>query len=656
MSNYKRENLLNIAPAKVPAGTLAVKVGGDVFTAGNVKIRGTDVSGTTATQEDVVVGKYFFNNKGEFVPGLLDAALSGTGTFYKCTAVFGEDGDNILVSRATETDANGIYVLEDKTAVGFSRVWSKATNSVTGTKYIIFASDAFSVRTWVLSRGVDIQDNTWLYQTHSEDGSDVTSPWLAKWIASDSAYGNPPTVIYTETSTTPDCVTFTPSTARGSADHYYLLDDTAGMRIWQTADGERRIIQNYVRGDVKYNWAFSEVADGYWYPMATSNSTAAYPWEVSSWYDTIFQNYFTLNSDYFIKPANLPRKKYKKWSGLKATLKTRTVSKRVNSVFSFNFDSHFKFTYTYGTDPEQYIHRLYSSDLAWMANADDNLEGANRVFKSHGSPTWLVQYTDGAWYLHKAYTPNNPFKTATVARLVGPEPIGTWDTSVCSGTPPSNTIVTSTWEDWHTVDTQEYYWEFEDVISDNLDWGKGFTPQVGRIYDEEATIAAVLSEPAPGLSAPDNMTTYENDEWVVSADNEFGGTKAWNAFDGNPDSIWATRQGASYLTWQNKLRSVLVRQLEITYNADAHVNDYTHDVSLYGSNNGDDWIYIGTPPSLTYTKDSNGYAKAVMTFPDNKISYFYHKICGNMSITIRNVIGTLTAKPKIDNEYDGGME
>jgi hypothetical protein len=213
----------------------------------------------------------------------------------------------------------------------------------------------------------------------------------------------------------------------------------------------------------------------------------------------------------------------------------------------------------------------------------------------------------------------------------------------------------SEWLSWHTVDTQEYYWEFEDVVTDNLSWGKGFTPQVGRIYDEEATIAAVLSEPDPGLSSPENMTTYENDEWVVSANSEFDGY-AWYAFDSNPDTIWVTSYGSSELTWRNKIRSVLVRQLEITYNADAHRNDLTNDVTLYGSNDGTEWVNLGMRSNISYTKDSNGYATALLTFPDNKVSYFYHKIRGNASISIRNVIGSLVAKPKIDTEYDGGME
>ena len=42
MSNYTNENLINVPSANVPAGTLAMKVGDNIFTAGNVIIGATD--------------------------------------------------------------------------------------------------------------------------------------------------------------------------------------------------------------------------------------------------------------------------------------------------------------------------------------------------------------------------------------------------------------------------------------------------------------------------------------------------------------------------------------------------------------------------------------------------------------------------------------
>lgn len=72
MSNYTNENLISIPSASVPAGTLAMKVGDNVFTAGNVIISTTDyykcASVNTANQTwtgykavfDAVTGTYSF--------------------------------------------------------------------------------------------------------------------------------------------------------------------------------------------------------------------------------------------------------------------------------------------------------------------------------------------------------------------------------------------------------------------------------------------------------------------------------------------------------------------------------------------------------------------------------------------------------------------
>lgn len=45
MSNYTNENLINVPASNVPAGTLAMKVGDNIFTAGNVVISSSGGSG-----------------------------------------------------------------------------------------------------------------------------------------------------------------------------------------------------------------------------------------------------------------------------------------------------------------------------------------------------------------------------------------------------------------------------------------------------------------------------------------------------------------------------------------------------------------------------------------------------------------------------------
>jgi hypothetical protein len=151
------------------------------------------------------------------------------------------------------------------------------------------------------------------------------------------------------------------------------------------------------------------------------------------------------------------------------------------------------------------------------------------------------------------------------------------------------------------------------------------------------------------------MTNYENDEWKVWADYEFADTKAWWVFDNSIGTQWWDA-GNGNLIWQNKTRAVLVRQLSITYSPASNGVDGTMRLRLYGSNNGVDWTAIATISSLQYVMQEDGSYKTVVTFPQNKTPYFYHKLYGNYDISTRNVIGTLVAKATIDGEFDASEE
>ena len=121
MSNYQKENLLTIAPEKVPAGTLAVKVGDDIFTAGNVKITGTDVSATTATAPDVLEGKQFYDAQGVLTQGtLIPQSGGGTMDFYKCSEVNQETWNGYKAVLVTDTDGKQYYEFEKTLTEGLT--------------------------------------------------------------------------------------------------------------------------------------------------------------------------------------------------------------------------------------------------------------------------------------------------------------------------------------------------------------------------------------------------------------------------------------------------------------------------------------------------------------------------------------------------------
>ena len=79
MSNYTKENLIQIPPSAVPAGTLAIKVGNEIFTPGNIRI------------------------------------ASGGETFYKCTSV---DTINKTWSGYKAVLTDGVYTFEDTVTAG----------------------------------------------------------------------------------------------------------------------------------------------------------------------------------------------------------------------------------------------------------------------------------------------------------------------------------------------------------------------------------------------------------------------------------------------------------------------------------------------------------------------------------------------------------
>ena len=84
MSNYNDNNLISIPASSVPAGTLAMKVGSNTFTAGTVVIRqqvivssgGTDTSDANATSNDLLAGKSAYAQGNKIVGNIQNASAS----------------------------------------------------------------------------------------------------------------------------------------------------------------------------------------------------------------------------------------------------------------------------------------------------------------------------------------------------------------------------------------------------------------------------------------------------------------------------------------------------------------------------------------------------------------------------------------------------
>ena len=92
MSNYTNENLINVPSSNVPAGTLAMKVGDNIFTAGNVVIGGsTDFYKCAAVAGNVPEIKSPEDATGNIGTGYTVSASSIYGQSYDAWIVFNGD-------------------------------------------------------------------------------------------------------------------------------------------------------------------------------------------------------------------------------------------------------------------------------------------------------------------------------------------------------------------------------------------------------------------------------------------------------------------------------------------------------------------------------------------------------------------------------------
>lgn len=133
MSNYTSENLIDVKPSQIPAGTLAVKIGEDVFTAGSVTVGEEVTAGYFAKDGDDLKFYPAGSQTGEIVSEIMIADTGkeepqyegGSGpsmNFYKCASV---DTSNSTWSGhlANISDSTGIwYFSSDSTSLTYDRL------------------------------------------------------------------------------------------------------------------------------------------------------------------------------------------------------------------------------------------------------------------------------------------------------------------------------------------------------------------------------------------------------------------------------------------------------------------------------------------------------------------------------------------------------
>lgn len=144
-----------------------------------------------------------------------------------------------------------------------------------------------------------------------------------------------------------------------------------------------------------------------------------------------------------------------------------------------------------------------------------------------------------------------------------------------------------------------------------------YMPVAGRFYNGscDAEITHVdLSEEA-NSACPTDMTSVENDDWLISTNGGEGyeGQAVWQAFDSDESTrFFSSTSNLVYIQWQNKKRPVLIKKIE----ASGLQEGYTYILS--GSDDGVSFfeIYKGY---LDY--GSNGFE-----IPDNGKAYYYHRL------------------------------
>lgn len=614
--NFTKDNLITIDKNKVPEDTLVIKINDMYFPLMNFN--------TPAPTPETTGAEYF---KCAGVGTAENGGSADSGTTSAST--------DIIVAGAETAYVNGTYKLVDESATGYDRVWTR-TDETYGVLTIRWMEDD----SWYILT----EDESWMYcDTYASE-----NPYDTEWVAVAGAEP-PPTVTQASSSGSAGTLNSNVIVSGAGSGHIngtYTLTDIVIDKDY-LSEGQKKVY-SYYWADldqtlyIYYDWNtetwwISDDYNNHDIPFyGSSNAGSENPWEGGTWETgdasdpapTVTQETTSGAGD--AEPDIEPEKV---WIGYKAILKEETEIIEIPGIASVvvsgcTYDTDFNGTYIL---------------------VDESATGTNRVWKNEknkylafnpGGENWcLYAELDGLFFYNNWYPdypnytiPENPWDAEHWENINGGSDVPVLTVNETPGTTETKTVK---------------YYEFEETLTTDLTYGYGFTPVVGKVYDREAMVEATLFEKyVSPISSPENMTDFENDEWLVSSTAVYDTNYAWKVFDGNVDSsCWLATSSPKDITWKNKKGKVLVKQIQGYF----HDNQVWRNGSfVQGSNDGETWTDLFRGDFWNYFTYEDDKYKLLLTFPDNATSYQYHRIGTEYGSGSYGIIYELSAKSIID--------
>ena len=292
----------------------------------------------------------------------------------------------------------------------------------------------------------------------------------------------------------------------------------------------------------------------------------------------------------------------------------------------------------------------YISQMIWLA---DN----GCILKGHSwEPGFQIvpgEYSDysGAYIQYTSYNgveyPSNGYESYVWTWYNGTSWVEVPEGKVA---PEEPAPVEQYWEGYKLYQDKTGKWNYESETT-RLTYGD-YMPVQGRIYDAMPTmeISDVEFSEEALWSCPRNMTSDENEEWVISASGYYGDRYPWQAFDNDMHKIWngISTDTGDWLQWQNKKRKVLIKELCI------YCDDYMQwntNCFLQGSDDGVTWtdlrrgIFAGQVVGDSVYEGE--FVKVVVKLPNNGTAYHYHRF-GHASYGTNGWVRHVVARPQFE--------